>query len=62
MKTMADSEPMKILERNVEEIITRAELKEALESKSKSKLKAYVGFEPSGSLHIWHLPIINKLR
>jgi len=62
MKTMADSEPMKILERNVEEIITRAELKEALESKSKSKLKAYVGFEPSGSVHIGHLPIINKLR
>lgn len=62
MKTMTDSEPMKILERNVEEIITRAELKEALESKSTSKLKAYVGFEPSGSVHIGHLPIINKLR
>ncbi|MGB2729058.1 MAG: tyrosine--tRNA ligase [Halobacteriota archaeon] len=59
---MTDSEPMKILERNVEEIITRAELKEALESKSKSKLRAYVGFEPSGSVHIGHLPIINKLR
>ncbi|MGB2841040.1 MAG: tyrosine--tRNA ligase [Halobacteriota archaeon] len=59
---MTDSEPMKILERNVEEIITRAELKEALESKSTSKLKAYVGFEPSGSVHIGHLPIINKLR
>ncbi len=62
MKTMTDSEPMKILERNVEEIITREELKEALESKSTSKLRAYVGFEPSGSVHIGHLPIINKLR
>jgi len=62
MKTMTDSEPMKILERNVEEIITREELKEALESKSTSKLRAYVGFEPSGSVHIGHLPIIIKLR
>ena len=59
---MTDSESMKILERNVEEIITREELKETLESKSKSKLRAYVGFEPSGSVHIGHLPIINKLR
>jgi tyrosyl-tRNA synthetase len=64
MKTMTDSDPMKILERNVEEIITREELEEALASmsKSKRKLRAYVGFEPSGSVHIGHLPIMNKLR
>lgn len=62
MKTMTDSDPMRILERNVKEIIAREELEEALASKSKRKLRAYVGYEPSGSVHIGHLPIINKLR
>jgi tyrosyl-tRNA synthetase len=64
MKGTTNSESMKILERNVEEIITREELEEALASlsKSKRKLRAYVGFEPSGSVHIGHLPIMNKLR
>ena len=54
---------MMIEERNVEEIITREELEEALRSKSKNKkkLRAYVGYEPSGSVHIGHLPIIDKL-
>jgi tyrosyl-tRNA synthetase len=61
---MKDSEPMEILERNVEEIVTSADLKEALASlpDSKGKLRAYVGFEPSGVVHIGHLPLINKLR
>ncbi|HUV80027.1 MAG TPA: tyrosine--tRNA ligase [Candidatus Bathyarchaeia archaeon] len=61
---MEDSEPLKILERNVEEIITREELEEVLASHSKSEreLRAYVGFEPSGSVHIGHLPILNTLR
>ena len=61
---MKDSEPLEILERNVEEIITREELEEVLASHSKSEreLRAYVGFEPSGSVHIGHLPILNTLR
>ncbi len=61
---MTDSESMKTWERNVEEIITREELEEALASmsNSKRKLRAYVGFEPSGSVHIGHLPIINELK
>lgn len=65
---MEESEAIKILERNVEEIITRAELVDALalvaksESKSDRELRAYVGYEPSGSVHIGHLPILNKLR
>ncbi|MHC1600684.1 MAG: tyrosine--tRNA ligase [Candidatus Methanospirareceae archaeon] len=61
---MEDSEPLKILERNVEEIITEGELEDALASLSKSEreLRVYVGFEPSGSVHIGHLPILNTLR
>lgn len=67
---MEESEAIKILERNVEEIITREELVDALalmaksksESESGRKLRAYVGYEPSGSVHIGHLPILNKLR
>ncbi len=65
---MEESEAIKILERNVEEIIMRAELVDALAlmakstSRSDRKLRAYVGYEPSGSVHIGHLPILNKLR
>ncbi|MFZ2071699.1 MAG: tyrosine--tRNA ligase [Halobacteriota archaeon] len=61
---MNDSEAMAILERNVEEIVPIADLKDALASlpRTKGTLRAYVGFEPSGAVHIGHLPIINKLR
>ncbi len=61
---MKDSESLKILERTVEEIITVEELDEALSSISTSgrKPRAYVGFEPSGSVHIGHLPILNTVR
>jgi tyrosyl-tRNA synthetase len=55
------SKKMNTLERNVEEIITREELETALTSPAKRKLRAYVGYEPSGSVHIGHLPIVNKL-
>ncbi|HID20584.1 MAG TPA: tyrosine--tRNA ligase, partial [Methanophagales archaeon] len=57
---MTESEPMRILERNVEELITKDELEEVLTSKKKPR--AYVGYEPSGSVHIGHLPILNKLK
>ena len=51
---------MKVLLRNVEEIVTRAELEEALASGT--QLRAYAGFEPSGSVHIGHLPLIAELK
>ena len=60
IKTMTESEPMRILERNVEELITKGELEEVLSSKKKPR--AYVGYEPSGRVHIGHLPILNKLK
>jgi len=59
---MKDSEPLEILERNVEEIITREELEEVLASKSKRQPRAYVGFEPSGRVHTGHFSILNTLR
>ncbi len=61
---MKDSEAMELLERNVEEIVTSADLKDALASMpdSTDKLRAYLGFEPSGVVHIGHLPLIIKLR
>jgi tyrosyl-tRNA synthetase len=59
---MKDSEPLKILERNVEEIITEKELEELLASKSERPPRAYVGIEPSGSIHSGHWPILNTLR
>ncbi len=51
---------MDMLKRNVEEIVTEAELEAALASDN--ELRAYVGFEPSGSVHIGHLPLITKLK
>jgi len=58
------NEAMEMLERNVEEIVTSADLKDVLASMpdSTDKLRAYVGFEPSGVVHIGHLPLITKLR
>lgn len=62
MKGMTDSESMNRLKRNVEEIITEKELEEVLALKSKKKPRAYVGFEPSGSVHTGHFSILNTLR
>ena len=57
---MREHDRMKVLLRNVEEIVTRAELEEALASGT--QLRAYAGFEPSGSVHIGHLPLITELK
>ena len=57
---MTESEPMRILEGHVEELITKDELEVVLSSKKKPR--AYVGYEPSGRVHIGHLPILNKLK
>lgn len=59
---MAEGESLKILEEFVEEIITREELAERLASKSERQPRAYVGIEPSGNVHIGHLPFLNTLR
>jgi tyrosyl-tRNA synthetase len=59
---MNDDEQLEWLELNVEEIITRDELVALLRSKSEHQPRAYVGIEPSGSVHIGHLPFLNTLR
>ncbi|MBN1762321.1 MAG: tyrosine--tRNA ligase [Methanomicrobia archaeon] len=53
---------MKRLELNVEEIITKDEFVALLGSKSERQPRAYVGIEPSGNVHIGHLPFLNTLR
>jgi len=59
---MNDDEQLKRLELNVEEIITKDELVALLSSKSESQPRAYVGIEPSGNVHIGHLPFLYTLR
>jgi tyrosyl-tRNA synthetase len=44
--------------RNTEEIITEHELKDLLE---KRETTTYVGYEPSGKIHLGHLLTVNKL-
>jgi tyrosyl-tRNA synthetase len=59
---MNDDEQLKRLELNVEEIITKEELVALLSSKLESQPRAYVGIEPSGNVHIGHLPFLYTLR
>jgi tyrosyl-tRNA synthetase len=51
---------IELVERNVSEVITRQELRELLDSKVHPG--AYVGYEPSGRVHLGHMLTINKLR
>ncbi len=48
-----------LVRRNTQEIVTEAELEELLES-GKSPC-AYVGYEPSGKIHMGHVLTVNKL-
>jgi len=50
---------LQILTNNVEEIVTIEELKNVL---NKEKPKAYIGFEPSGSVHIGWKICTNKIK
>ncbi|MCK4332365.1 MAG: tyrosine--tRNA ligase, partial [Thermoplasmatales archaeon] len=50
---------LQILTNNVEEIVTDEELKNVL---NKEKPKAYIGFEPSGSVHIGWKICTNKIK
>jgi len=52
-------EPYDLLTRNVKEVVTEAEL-EAVAAEPSGK-RAYVGYEPSGVLHLGHLLTANKL-
>ncbi len=48
-----------LVTRNAVEVVTEEELKQLLESKD--KLRAYVGYEPSGEIHLGHMMTVNKL-
>lgn len=50
---------LELITRNTEEIVTKEEL-EALIS-SKKEPSAYVGYEPSGKIHMGHVLTVNKL-
>lgn len=53
-------EKIKLITRNTDEVITIDELKKKLEENS--KLKGYIGFEPSGLFHIGWLIWAQKLK
>ncbi len=48
-----------LIERNTEEIVTQEELERLLETKESPT--AYVGYEPSGKIHMGHVLTVNKL-
>lgn len=50
---------LELIKRNVEEIVTEEELQELL--KKKEAPRAYVGYEPSGKIHLGHVLTVNKL-
>lgn len=48
-----------LITRNAEEIVTREELEHLLNSRT--NFTAYVGYEPSGKIHMGHILTVNKL-
>ncbi|MDF1558023.1 MAG: tyrosine--tRNA ligase [ANME-2 cluster archaeon] len=48
-----------LIKRNTEEIVTQEELEALIESKDSPT--AYVGYEPSGKIHMGHVLTVNKL-
>ncbi|NOY11235.1 MAG: tyrosine--tRNA ligase [Archaeoglobi archaeon] len=50
---------LRLATRNVEEVVTVEELRSLLESGE--ELRAYVGYEPSGEIHLGHMMTVNKL-
>ena len=50
---------LELVKRNIEEIVTEEELQELL--KKKEDPRAYVGYEPSGKIHMGHVLTVNKL-
>lgn len=55
---MRDLDRLELVKRNTEEIVTEEELIEILE---KPNPTAYVGYEPSGKIHMGHVLTVNKL-
>jgi len=51
---------LSLITRNLVEVLTEAELKEKLGSGQ--RLRGYIGYEPSGLVHIGHLIWMNKVR
>jgi len=52
-------EKLRLATRNVEEVVTIEELRELLETNEKPR--AYVGYEPSGEIHLGHMMTVQKL-
>lgn len=50
---------LELIKRNVQEIVTEGELEEFLNNKETPR--AYVGYEPSGKIHMGHVLTVNKL-
>ncbi len=50
---------IELVKRNAEEVVTEDELKELLETNDRPR--AYVGYEPSGEIHLGHMMTVNKL-
>ncbi len=50
---------LELVKRNVQEIVTEEELEELLNKKNSPV--AYVGYEPSGKIHLGHVLTVNKL-
>ncbi|WP_094226773.1 tyrosine--tRNA ligase [Methanolobus psychrotolerans] len=50
---------LELIKRNVQEIVTEEELDKLLETKEHPT--AYVGYEPSGKIHMGHVLTVNKL-
>jgi tyrosyl-tRNA synthetase len=48
-----------LVTRNTEEIVTREEIEQLIENKESPT--AYVGYEPSGKIHLGHVLTVNKL-
>ena len=48
-----------LIKRNTEEIVTHEELEKLIQSGSTPR--AYVGYEPSGKIHMGHVLTVNKL-
>jgi tyrosyl-tRNA synthetase len=48
-----------LVTRNALEVVTKDELRNLLETKEKPR--AYVGYEPSGEIHLGHMMTVNKL-
>ncbi len=50
---------LRLITRNAVEVVTEEELKKLVEEKKKPR--AYVGYEPSGEIHLGHVMTVNKL-